>query len=290
VLPVQGYVDLTEYGSGPTDSIADKTEARAITRHEFELDGKTVPYKAVVGHLVTVDANTSQPAAKIFYAAYLAEGTNEASRPLTFFYNGGPGSSAVFVMLGSFAPVRIKTSLPSFTPAPYTLETNSDSLLDKSDLVFINPVGTGYSAAITPCKNKDFWGVDQDAASLRQFIKRFLTVYKRWNSPKFLYGESYGTARTAVLAWLLHEDGIDLNGVVLQSSILDYSDTNNNPVGLMPTLAADAYYHGKIGVKPRPPALEDFLTGLVLPFAEKPRSSMPSKSQRLDRCQNGLTR
>src|SRR5262249_49808279 len=100
------------------------------------------------------------------------------------------------------------------------------------------------------------------------FIKRFLTVYNRWNSPKFLYGESYGTARTAVMAWLLHEDGIDLNGVVLQSSILDYSDTNNNPVGLMPTLAANAYYHDRIRVKPKPATLEAFLNDLVLPFAD----------------------
>ena len=119
--------------------------------------------------------------------------------------------------------MRIKTALPDFTPpAPYTIEPNPDSLLDRSDLVFINPVGTGYSAAIAPHTNKDFWGVDQDAGSLRQFIKRFLTKYDRWNSPKFLFGESYGTARSCVLAYLLHEDGVDLNGVVLLSSILDY--------------------------------------------------------------------
>ncbi|WP_432206930.1 S10 family serine carboxypeptidase-like protein, partial [Burkholderia pyrrocinia] len=96
---------------------------------------------------------------------------------------------------------------------------NPDSLLDRSDLVFINPVGTGYSAAISPAKNKDFWGVDQDARSIDRFIQRYLTKYSRWNSPKFLYGESYGTARSAVVSWVLHEDGIDLNGITLQSSI-----------------------------------------------------------------------
>ena len=100
--------------------------------------------------------------------------------PVTFFYNGGPGSSSVFLLLGSFAPRRIKTKLPGFTPPPYTLEDNPDSLLDKSDLVFINPVGTGYSAAIAPNRNKDFWGVDQDAASIRQFIKRYLTAKHAW--------------------------------------------------------------------------------------------------------------
>jgi carboxypeptidase C (cathepsin A) len=266
-LHEQGCFDSTAYGSGPTDSVTDQTERSAVTRHELEVGGKTIPYAAVAGHLVTVDPDTSEPAAKIFYVAYLSDPC-ETSRPVTFFYNGGPGSSAVFVMLGSFAPVRIKSSLPAFTSAPYTLEANPDSLLDKSDLVFINPVGTGYSAAIAPGQNKDFWGVDQDASSLGQFIKRFLTVYNRWNSPKFLYGESYGTARSAVMAWLLHEDGIDLNGVVLQSSILDYSDTNNRPVGLMPTLAANAYYHDRIRVTPRPTTLEAFLNDFVLPFAD----------------------
>lgn len=112
----------------------------------------------------------------------------------------------------------------------------------RTDLVFINPVGTGYSAAIAPGKNGDFWGVDEDAGSIRQFIKRYLTVYNRWNSAKFLFGESYGTPRTCVLTWLLHEDGVDLNGIILQSSILDYAQPNAS-VGILPTLAADAWYH-----------------------------------------------
>ena len=127
------------------------------------------------------------------------------------------------------------------------MEDNADSLIDKSDLVFINPVGTGYSAAIAPNKNRDFWGVDQDADSIKQFIKRYLTKNNRWNSPKFLFGESYGTARSCVLAYRLHEDGVDLNGVTLQSSILDYRQAGN-PVGALPTAAADAWYHKKLGV------------------------------------------
>jgi carboxypeptidase C (cathepsin A) len=138
--------------------------------------------------------------------------------------------------------------MPKFTPpAPYALEDNADCLLDRTDLVFINPVGTGYSAAISPWKNSDFWGVDKDAASIKQFIKRYLTAYSRWNSPKFLFGESYGTPRTCVLTWLLHEDSVDLNGIVLQSSILDYSQRYYvpNSVGTLPTFAADAMYHKK---------------------------------------------
>ncbi len=217
--PDQPFTDQTAYGNGPNDSVADQTENAAITHHELVIGGKTIPYTATAGHLVTVDPSSSRPAAKVFYVAFTADDADIPTRPVTFFYNGGPGSASVYVLLGSFAPRRIKTSLPSFTPpAPYKMEPNSDSLLDKSDLVFINPVGTGYSAAISPNKNKDFWGVDQDAGSLRQFIKRYLTLYHRWNSPKFLFGESYGTARSAVLAYLLHEDGVDLNGVTLLST------------------------------------------------------------------------
>lgn len=146
----------------------------------------------------------------------------------------------MFVLLGSFAPRRIKTAMPSFTPpAPY------------------------YSAAIAPNKNRDFWGVDEDAGSIAQFIKRYLTKNNRWknnrwNSPKFLFGESYGTARSCVLAYKLHEDGVDLNGITLQSSTLDYRQAGN-PVGALPTAAADAWYHKKLGVHPTPTNLLNFV-------------------------------
>ena len=199
-------------------------EQTAVTQHSITINGTTISYTARAGHLVTYDQSSARPSAKIFYVSFTANDVAASSRPVTFFYNGGPGSSSVFLLLGSFGPRRIKTSMPDFTPpAPYALENNADSLLDRTDLVFINPVGTGYSTAIAPAKNKDFWGVDKDAKSIKQFIKRYLTVYGRWNSPKFLFGESYGTPRTCVLTWLLHEDGVDLNGIILQSSILDYS-------------------------------------------------------------------
>jgi carboxypeptidase C (cathepsin A) len=257
----QPYFDATAYGNGPDDFVTDLTENAAVTHHQLVLGGKTIRYAARAGHLVTVDPSTSKPAAKIFYVAFTADGANNDARPVTFFYNGGPGSSSVYVLLGSFAPKRLKTRMPQFTPPPYGLEPNPDSLLDKTDLVFINPVGTGYSAAIAPNTNRKFWGVDQDADSIKQFIKRFLTVYDRWASPKFLFGESYGTARSCVLAWKLHEDGIDLNGITLQSSILDYSEVTD-PVGLLPTLAADAWYHQKINVTPRP-ELPSFMNKVV---------------------------
>src|ERR1700744_1527121 len=254
----QPFFDPVAYGNGPDDSVSDATEAAAITHHVAKVGGKTIAYTATAGHLVTVDPSSSQPDAKMFYVAFTQDGQSEESRPVTFFYNGGPGSSSAFVLLGSFAPKRIKTSMPNFTPpAPYALEDNPDSLLDRSDLVFINPIGTGYSAAIAPRKNRDFWGVDEDADSIKQFIKRFLTKNNRWNSPKYLFGESYGTARSCVLAYLLHEDGVDLNGVTLQSSILDYSQSGN-PVGALPTAAADAWYQRMLGVHPRPTDLLKF--------------------------------
>jgi carboxypeptidase C (cathepsin A) len=267
-------LDQTPYGSGKDDSISNATEIASVTHHSVVINKESISYTAHTGHLVVADQNTALPAARIFYVAFTADDAPAPDRPITFFYNGGPGSSSVFLLLGSFGPRRIKTSMPHFTPpAPYTLEDNPDSLLDQTDLVFINPVGTGYSAAIAPNKNKDFWGVDQDAGCVKQFIKRYLTAFKRWNSPKFLFGESYGTPRTCVLAWLLHEDGVDLNGIVLQSAILDYSQ-NGNPVGLLPTLAADAFKHGKVTLSPRPRELSAFLKKTVIPFAREQYSAI----------------
>ena len=251
-LSDQPLLDTTQYGSGPNDSISDATENAPVTQQSITINGAIISYTARAGHLVVYDQDSALPSAKIFYISFTKHDVAASSRPVTFFYNGGPGSSSVYLLLGSFGPRRIKTSMPEFMPpAPYTLEDNADSLLDRTDLVFINPVGTGYSAAIAPRKNQDFWGVDEDAQSIKQFIKRYLTVYGRWNSPKFLFGESYGTPRTCVLTWFLHEDGVDLNGIILQSSILDWSQ-RFNPVGLLPTFAADALYHHKVTLSPPP--------------------------------------
>ncbi len=267
-LSDQPLFDTTQYGSRPDDSINDVTENVAVTQHSITIDGTTIDYTAHAGHLLIYDQESAQPTAKIFYVSFTANNVPASNRPVTFFYNGGPGSSSVFLLLGSFGPRRIKTSMPHFTPpAPYHLENNPESLLDRTDLVFINPVGTGYSAAKSPKENKDFWGVDEDAKSIKQFIKRYLTVYGRWNSPKYLFGESYGTPRTCVLTWLLHEDGIDLNGVILQSSILDFSQ-RSNPVGLLPTFAAIALHYNKVTLSPLPTDLASF-TKQVEEFARE---------------------
>ena len=265
----QPLIDTVPYGAGKDDSVSDITETAAITHHTLAINGRKIRYTARTGHLVTTDMYSAQPAARIFYVAFTADGVTPPTRPITFFYNGGPGSSSVFLLLGSFGPRRIKTDMPNFTPpAPYSMEDNPNSLLDHTDLVFINPVGTGYSAAIAPNKNREFWGVDEDARSIKQFVKRYLTAFNRWNSPKFLFGESYGTPRTCVLSWMLHEDGVDLNGVVLQSSILDYSQAGNS-IGLLPTFAADSWFHKKVTVSPAPADLPTFMTA-VEDFARGP--------------------
>jgi carboxypeptidase C (cathepsin A) len=277
----QPLLDATPYSYGKDDSVSDPIENAAITQHTVTLDGKPISYTARAGHLVTTDRYNARPVAKVFYVAFTANVTDPSTRPVTFFYNGGPGSSSVYLLLGSFGPRRIKTSMPDFTPpAPYTLEDNQDSLLDHTDMVFINPVGTAYSTAIAPGKNSDFWGVDEDARSIKQFVKRYLTVFNRWNSPKFLFGESYGTPRTCVLTWLLHEDGVDLNGIILQSSILDYSHAGDS-VGLLPTLAADALYHDKVTISPIPTDLPSFMID-VEKFAGGPYASAKAAFPKVD--------
>lgn len=274
------FNDNTVYGSGANDSVTSPTERTAVSHHTLTVGGRTLSYTARAGHLTTVDAATSRANATMFYVSYTLDNPEPGKpRPVTFFYNGGPGSSSVYLLLGSFAPKRIQSSFPDFTPpAPYTLLDNPDSLIDRTDLVFVNPVGTGYSAAVAPWKNRDFWGVDQDARSIDRFIQRYLTLYNRWNSPKFLFGESYGTPRSAVTAWALHEDGVELNGITLLSSILDYSNAAS-AIGLFPTLAADAFYHKKTGVTPSPTDLEayvreaaDFARATLMPAVQPPNA------------------
>ena len=266
------FFDMTPYAYGPDDSVNDLTENAAITRHTVQINGKSISYTARAGHLVAADTYGARPLSKLFYVAFTIDDTTPSTRPITFFYNGGIGSSSIFQILGSFGPRRVRISMPTFTPpAPYTLEDNQECLLDQTDMVFVSSVGMGYSSAIEPHTNKEFWGIDDDAGCVKQFIKRYLTLFKRWNSPKYLFGESFGTPSTCVLTWLLHEDGVDLNGIVLQSSILDYSRVGN-PIGALPTLAADAWFHKKVSVSPVPSDLPAFMDN-VEAFATGPYSN-----------------
>ncbi|HTD73842.1 MAG TPA: hypothetical protein VK652_09975 [Steroidobacteraceae bacterium] len=194
--------------------------------------------------------------ASMFYVAYFKNGGG--SRPVTFVYNGGPGSATVWLHMGAFGPRRIVTATDAHTPAaPYSLINNASSLLDATDLVFIDAPGTGFSRIAGKDKEKAFFGVDQDAYAFAQFISQFLTKYGRWNSPKYLFGESYGTPRSAVLINQLEADrSIDFNGVILLSQILNFDLSPDRPTGnpgidlpyqtVLPTYAATAWYHKKL--------------------------------------------
>jgi carboxypeptidase C (cathepsin A) len=215
--------------------------------------------------------------ASMFYVAYFKKGAPATDRPVTFFYNGGPGSSSVWLHMGAYGPKRVVTADDSHTPAaPYQVVENASTLLDASDLVFIDAPGTGFSRIAGKDKEKSFFGVDADAYAFSQFIQHFLSKYGRWNSPKYLFGESYGTPRSAALINLLeNQASVDFNGVVLLSQILnfDLSDdgAEGNPgmdlpyVVALPTYAATAWYHHKLPGD-RPADLTKFL-GEVQHFA-----------------------
>ena len=217
------FTDNASYSSQPQAGLDGAVEGAAVTRHQITLGGRRIDYSAHAGHLITRDAaGTAQ--AKMFHVSYIADGAAAATRPVTFFYNGGPGSASVWLHLGSFGPRRLVTGVPGTAASvPYPLVDNAESLLDTSDLVFVNAVGSGYSQAIRPASNHSFWGVDLDAAVFRDFVLRWLQAFGRETSPRYLYGESYGGPRTAVLARLLEEGGVRLDGLVLQSPAMDYN-------------------------------------------------------------------
>lgn len=229
-------------------------EKTVATHHELALGGKTLKYTATAGTLLIRDEE-DKPYGSIFYVAYTLEGVDAQTRPVSFLYNGGPGSASLWLHMGSFGPVRIVTDSPIPTAGPpFKLVPNEYSLLDKSDLVFIDAPLTGYSRAVGKGTAKDFTGVDQDLRAFDRFIQRYLNVNQRWNSPKFLIGESYGTTRSAALADMLGNDGVQLNGVVLISSILNYGiragGYDTIYISNLPSYAAAAWYFNKIPNKP----------------------------------------
>ncbi|HUA79603.1 MAG TPA: peptidase S10 [Dyella sp.] len=247
------------------------------------VEGKRIAYKAVAGTIVLHGKGDKEndPTVSMFYVAYFKKGDDSAKRPITFIYNGGPGSATVWLHMGAFGPRRVVTADDSHTPAaPYQLVNNDYSLLDASDLVFIDAPGAGFSRLIANDpdaskrdeqmkeRRKDVYSVDGDGHAFAQFITQFLSRYGRWNSPKYLFGESYGTTRSAVLANdLENEDSVDLNGVILLSQILNFDTSIDGPdqnpgVDLpyelaLPTFAATAFYHHRLPQQPA--ALEPFL-------------------------------
>jgi carboxypeptidase C (cathepsin A) len=225
-------------------------ETNTTTKHDLTVGGRTVHYTATAGNLLIRDEQ-SKANASIFYVAYTEDGADAKARPVTFFYNGGPGAASIWLHMGSLGPVRVITHSPEASgSAPYSWVPNEHSLLDKSDLVFIDAPLCGFSRAVGKGTVKDFAGTDQDIAAFRKFIERYITANQRWNSPKFLFGESYGTTRSAGLVAALQNDGVAFNGVTLLSSILNYGIRNSGydaeNIGYFPSFAAIGYYHKKV--------------------------------------------
>ena len=235
------------------------------TRHSVTVGGKTLAYSAHAGMLTLRDAK-GEPTANVFSVAYTLDGAAPRSRPVTFVWNGGPGSSSMWLQMGSYAPVRVQVPSNAVAAAPNTpLAPNPDSLIDTTDMVFIDAIGTGYSEIAEKGDPKMFFGIDEDARAFAQFIRLWTTLNDRWTSPKFLFGESYGTTRAADVVNRLQDDGMAINGVVLLSSVLDFNALDNGQgpgedygyIAFLPTEAAVAWYHHK--VPGSPPDLAAFL-------------------------------
>jgi carboxypeptidase C (cathepsin A) len=266
------YSDPTEYTSGPGASLPSARELSSVTHQQLVLNGATLEYTATAGHLTASDPVSHTPEASFFYVAYTLDGAPLGSRPVTFFYNGGPGSASIYLHLGSFGPMRLETGDPSTAkPAPFPLLPNTQSLLDVTDMVFVDAIGTGFSEAIAPSFDRTYWGVDADAAVFRDFVMRYIAVNGRSASPKYLFGESYGTTRSAVLANLLEIAGMKMNGVVLQSSILNYNAncgvaTNSgiSCAGYLPTYGAVGAWYNLDVPNPAPADLPDYVAQMRL--------------------------
>jgi carboxypeptidase C (cathepsin A) len=241
----------------------EQEEVTAETRHTVTVGGEEIHYTAMAGTMILKEEveegdeskDGPKPVASIFYTAYRKEGEKDPSRrPITFSFNGGPGSSSVWLHLGILGPRRVEMDdVGNPLPPPYRLVPNPYSLLDVTDLVFIDPVSTGYSRTVPGEKPKQFHDVTKDIESVGEFIRLFLTRAKRWASPKFLIGESYGTTRAAGLAGhLLERHGLTLNGVILVSSVLDFQTIFYHPgndlpfILFLPTFTATAWYHKRL--------------------------------------------
>ncbi len=240
-------------------------EQSSVTQHTARINGQNISYTATASTTLLKN-DQGEPEALMYTTAYTENGVKDLTkRPITFLYNGGPGSASIWLHIGAWGPRRVVTGNATPTPGPpYQLVDNQYSLLDVSDLVFIDPVGTGFSHAVGKAKDKDFWGVDTDVKSLAQFISIYLSRNHRWNSPKLLYGESYGTFRSVALAnYLQDHDGIYINGIGLQSSVLDLGTLNFSMgedysyILYLPTYAAIAWHYNL--VKDKPADLSAFL-------------------------------
>ena len=223
-----------------------------VTHHQITVDGKLLKYTATTGRL-PIKRGDGKIEAEMFYVAYTLDGQDAAKRPLTFAFNGGPGSASIWLHMGALGPRRVVLQADGFMPpAPYRMEDNSYTLLDKSDLVLIDAIGTGFSRAADTETFKKFWGVKGDIESFSEFIRLYITRNERWSSPLFLFGESYGTTRSAGIAGYLADRGISFNGITLLSTVLNFetledNNTNDQPyIFLIPSFTMIAGYHHKL--------------------------------------------
>ncbi|MGF1508576.1 MAG: S10 family peptidase [Myxococcota bacterium] len=257
--------------SGPSEGATKNSEEGAVpeaktfvTTSTVRIDGRVLKYEATVGTLILKDPD-DKPIATFGYTAYVKQGDRAARRrPITFAFNGGPGSSSVWLHMGVLGPKRARANDLGATSAPFGTEENGFSILDRSDLVFIDPVGTGLSRPIGEAKGEMFWGVDQDVESIGNFIHRYVTESRRWGSPKYLLGESYGAMRAAALVHHMQSRyNMAFSGVVLVSPFLDFVagfDGVGNDLAyilFLPTLAAVAWQHD--AVEDKPERLESFV-------------------------------
>jgi carboxypeptidase C (cathepsin A) len=235
------------------------------TQHSIRIEGEPVNYTATAGWLILED-DEDKPIARFGYTAYTRDGVDDRShRPIMFAFNGGPGSSSIWLHMGVLGPQRVVVVDEGYAPPPPAERVDNEfSIIDVTDLVMVDPVGTGFSKPLGDAEGKEFWGVDQDIRSVGSFIKEYVTQNGRWASPKYLLGESYGGIRTAGLVWHLQSvHGMNFNGVVIVSPFLDMgSGIDGGGIDLphvlyLPTLAATAWYHD---TSPDKPALEAFIT------------------------------
>lgn len=251
--PVPRPEHAVSAGEEPKELHFDMTEVPPVaTHHQVQAGGRTLHYTATAGHLPIKDAAGTTDAL-MFYVAYTLDGASPNERPVTFAFNGGPGSASIWLHMGVLGPRKVVLEKEGFLPAaPYRLEDNASTLLDKSDLVLVDAIGTGFSRPSTGATGKKFWGVQGDIESFSEFIRLYITRNERWSSPLFLLGESYGTTRAAGISNYLAEHGISFNGIVLLSTVLsfqtlEFNKTNDLPYALIvPSYAMIAAYHHKL--------------------------------------------
>ena len=252
--PPQTTITRSDAPSGPQHETAGPAEEKiSQTSHTVRIRGKEIKYTATTGTL-PIRSDDGKVAARMFFVAYTKDGEDAHTRPVSFLYNGGPGSATVWLHMGSFGPKRVQMADDGFQPAPpYQLVDNDDSLLDTTDLVFIDAISTGYSRVVAGVNPAQYHGQSGDLRAFGDVIDEYLKTYSRWPSPKYLIGESYGTIRSAGLSQELQSrHGIELNGIVLVSALLTYQTISTGPqndvalISYFPTYTASAWYHKKL--------------------------------------------